>query len=136
MSAPRQTEQGRFAGTCRAHSRIVERGAESTIDEAFKIVARFSAAANADLWMVGEEESPGSVPRRGPTDRKRKAEARRRFLERALAKVRGAQHSAASAESGTGQAESESAAPEAESSATEQQEQQAPDEADRSQEQS
>jgi len=91
------------------------------------------AAPKAILQLVGEEESPGSVPRRGPTDRKRKAEARRRFLEQALAKARGAQQSAASAESDTGQAESESAAPEAESSATEQQ---APDEADQSQEQS
>ena len=31
-----------------------ERGAESTIDEAFKIVSRFSGAANADLWAVGD----------------------------------------------------------------------------------
>ncbi len=43
-------------------------------------------ANRAILQLLGEEETPGSVARRGPTDRKQKAEARRKFLAKALGK--------------------------------------------------
>lgn len=41
-------------------------------------------AARAILQLVGEEESPGHVARRGPGARKTKAQTRRKFLEKAL----------------------------------------------------
>ncbi len=44
-------------------------------------------ATRAILQLVGQEESPGSVARRGPNARKARADSRRKFLEEALKKA-------------------------------------------------
>ncbi len=64
----------RFEGRSGGYTRIIRLGRPRIGDNATRAI----------LQLVGEEESPGSVAKRGPNSRKTKGEARRKFLEQAL----------------------------------------------------
>ncbi len=69
-------------------------------------------ATRAILQLVGEEESPGHVARRGPNTRKNKAEMRRKFMAKALggAKEQAAKQEAAEPKAAEGEQPAEGAA--------------------------
>jgi len=69
-----ETVAARYENRPGGYTRIVRLGRRRIGDSAPKAI----------LQLVGEEESPGSAARRGRRDRQRKAEIRRRFLEKAL----------------------------------------------------
>lgn len=66
----------RFENRAGGYTRIIRLGRSRIGDNATRAI----------LQLVGEEESPGSVAKRGPNARKTKADARRKFLEQVLKK--------------------------------------------------
>jgi large subunit ribosomal protein L17 len=66
----------RFENRAGGYTRIIRLGRSRIGDNADRAI----------LQLVGEEESPGSIAKRGQNARKTKGEARRKFLEQALKK--------------------------------------------------